>query len=90
MLAHKELLKRHKKSCPSQKMNSIPFLSLYYKYSHKYPLDLFYFFLHLKLFSAMDAKLLNFLFIWFDSRTAHRKGSCSTPWEALTEYKTLQ
>lgn len=44
MLAHNELLKRHKKSYPSHKMSSLPFLSLCYKYSHKYPLDLFYFF----------------------------------------------
>lgn len=90
MLAHSVLLKRHKKSYPSHKVSSLPFLSLCYKYSHKYPLDLFYFFSYLKLFWTTDLKLLNFLFIWFDSWTAHRKGSCSAPWEALTEYKTLQ
>lgn len=90
MLAHSELLKRHKKSYPSHKMSSLPFLSLCYKYSHKYPLDLFYFFPIESCSEWQIQKLLNFLFIWFDSWTPHRKGSCSTPWEALTEYKTLQ
>lgn len=44
MLAHNELTTRHKKSYPSQKMSSLPFLSLCYKYSCKYPLERFYFF----------------------------------------------